>query len=108
MHACRNRVLDVSPHAYRVPMPLDPEQYLEHLRAESALFRTAATASDPAARVPSCPDWSATDLLWHLGEVQWLWWKAVQDRPTQPDESATPPRPEAWEDVLAFFDDSHA
>jgi uncharacterized protein (TIGR03083 family) len=88
-------------------MPLDPDQYLDHLRRESALFRAAVVASDPVARVPGCPDWNATDLLWHLAEVQWHWSEAVTNRPAKPDEADCPPRPDAFEGVLAFFDDSH-
>ena len=88
-------------------MPLPPETYVDHLRHESALFRTAALAADPAARVPGCPEWDATDLLWHLAEVQWHWAEAVEKRPAKPDETAMPPRPATREDVLAFFDDSH-
>ncbi|CAA9388425.1 MAG: hypothetical protein AVDCRST_MAG32-2147 [uncultured Nocardioides sp.] len=87
-------------------MPLPPETYVDHLRHESALFRTAALAADPAARVPGCPEWDATDLLWHLAEVQWHWAEAVEKRPAKPDETAMPPRPATREDVLAFFDDS--
>ncbi|MEU6249052.1 maleylpyruvate isomerase family mycothiol-dependent enzyme [Glycomyces sp. NPDC047010] len=40
-----------------------------HLVTEAARFRTAALAADPAARVPSCPEWTATDLLDHVTEV---------------------------------------
>ena len=88
-------------------MPLAPENYLEHLRQESALFRAAVTAAPPDARVPGCPDWTAADLLWHLAEVQWHWAEAVGKRPAEPDEGAVPPRPEQLADVVAFFDDSH-
>ena len=87
--------------------PLPPEQYLEHLRTESDRFRAAVTTADPAARVPTCPDWSAADLLWHLAGVQWHWAEAVEKRPAQPDEAAQPPRPDDVAGLLAFFDDSH-
>lgn len=89
-------------------MPLAPEQYLEHLRHESALFRAALAGVDPAASVPGCPEWSATDLLWHLAEVQWHWAEAVGNRPARPDESAVPARPHGFDSILALFDESHA
>jgi uncharacterized protein (TIGR03083 family) len=47
--------------------------YLGHLARESALFAHAIDGTAPGAQVPSCQDWTADDLLWHLGEVQWFW-----------------------------------
>ncbi|GAA1693844.1 maleylpyruvate isomerase family mycothiol-dependent enzyme [Glycomyces endophyticus] len=40
-----------------------------HLIAEAAAFRAAALAAAPDATVPSCPEWTATDLLDHVTEV---------------------------------------
>ena len=45
--------------------------------------------TDPAARVPSCPDWSADDLLFHLAEVFDNWTKVVRDG--QPGDEIPPP-----------------
>lgn len=84
--------------------PLSPETYLEHLRVESARFRDVLAECDPAARVPTCPDWSAEDLLWHLTTVQWFWSTAVIDRPAEVDEAREPERPAAYADVLGAFD----
>jgi len=39
------------------------------LRTEGPAFRTAVSAADPHAPVPSCPDWTATDLVRHLGSI---------------------------------------
>ena len=55
-------------------LPFDT--YLAALERETRRARECLADADPAARVPSCPDWSADDLLWHLGgEVQdfWAW-----------------------------------
>ena len=41
------------------------DDYLRHLRADSARFREVLAGCDPEARVPGCPDWTAADLLWH-------------------------------------------
>jgi len=70
--------------------------YLGHLARESALFGHAADGAAPDARVPSCPDWTADDLLWHLAEVQWFWGTIVREgldgaaaearKPTRPQE----------------------
>lgn len=86
---------------------LDPEDYLDHLRRDSARFREALAACDPAARVPSCPDWDAADLVWHLAEVQLFWSRIVRLRPATPDDLdlPAPERPTGFEETLAAFDD---
>lgn len=48
-------------------------QFRAEIDRQSALFRTALTGCDEAARVPACPAWAATDLLAHLTEVQAFW-----------------------------------
>ena len=65
---------------------LTHDLYLDHIRNESQRFRAALADCDPDARVPSCPDWNAADLLWHLGaEVQGFWAGIVEHRPEGPD-----------------------
>lgn len=87
---------------------LTPEGYLDHIRAESARFRAVLADAAPTTRVPSCPDWDAGDLLWHLATVQWFWATTVTDRPAEVDEGSGPARPASYADVLAFFDASSA
>jgi uncharacterized protein (TIGR03083 family) len=87
---------------------LSYDDYLRHLRADSARFREVLAGCDPAARVPSCPDWDAGDLLWHLGEVQHFWATMLGQRPTGPDEYAEPDRPDSHAGLLAYFDDASA
>jgi uncharacterized protein (TIGR03083 family) len=82
---------------------LSPEDYRAHLRSESALFRDVLAGCDPDARVPSCPDWSAADLLWHLATVQRWWAEVLQARPARPEE-VDPPRPESYDELLAAYD----
>lgn len=78
--------------------------YLAHLAQESARFAEVLSEVPPDARVPSCPDWSAEDLLWHLGEVQWFWGTIVRERLTgEQAEQRKPPRPAGWADLLAFY-----
>lgn len=59
------------------PVPLDEHprnlDYLVHLARDSARFMDVLARTPPDARVPTCPDWDADDLLWHLAEVQWFW-----------------------------------
>ncbi len=96
-------------------MPLlEYPTYLDHIRAESARFRAVLADCDPSARVPTCPDWDAADLLWHLAKVQLFWAKVVRHRPASPDdpeigEEDAAQRPESYAELLDAFDDySHA
>jgi uncharacterized protein (TIGR03083 family) len=78
--------------------------YLAHLAQESARFAEVIAQVPPDARVPSCPDWSAGDLLWHLGEVQWFWGTIVREGLTgEQAEQRKPPRPAGWAGLLAFY-----
>jgi len=84
---------------------LPHDAYLDHLRTESHRFREVLTDCDPRARVPSCPDWSAWDLAYHLAEVQWFWGGVVMDRPKSPGDQPDLPRGDTFEDTLDTFDD---
>ena len=80
------------------------------IAAESARFRDAVVLADPAAPVPTCPDWSADDLLWHLTEVHGFWAGilgsgAVTDEDSGAVEAAQPPRPADRAALLALFDE---
>lgn len=83
-----------------------PLDYLTYIRTESARFGVCLAGADPTARVPSCPDWNAADLLWHLTEVQLFWGTIVRDRLTDPDaaEAAKPDRPDDFVALLALFE----
>lgn len=87
--------------------------FLDHLRQESARFREVLADAPAGAPVPTCPDWDAGDLLWHLGGVQWFWGQIAEDRLTRREqigglEEIRPGRPEDWADLLAFYDTSSA
>jgi len=43
------------------------------INAESDRFAAVLAECAPEARVPSCPDWNARDLLWHLTQVHQFW-----------------------------------
>ena len=53
-----------------------------HIHAESDRFGAVLAATDPEARVPTCPDWNAVDLLKHLTEVHQFWAAVIGDRMT--------------------------
>ena len=86
---------------------LDPTTYLQHIRNESQRFRDVLAACDPTADVPTCPEWRADDLLWHLGEVQHWWTWMVTNRPKGPDGYPEPERPADHAGLLAFFDEQY-
>ena len=86
---------------------LDFPTYLTHIRTESARFRDVLATCDPAARVPSCPDWDAADLLWHLAGVQRFWADIIRRRPEGPLETE-PERPSTYDGLLAAFDEHSA
>ena len=81
--------------------------FLSTIRHESALFRVAlATATDRP--VPTCPDWTTDDLLWHLTEVQWFWGTIVARNVEDPQSLQHPRRPEGRDALLAAFDSATA
>ncbi len=77
--------------------------YLSHLHAESDRFAQALRSASPDARVPTCPDWDADDLLWHLAEVQWFWAAIVRDDVADPSTLERADRPADRDGLFAFF-----
>ena len=78
--------------------------YLDAIRRESDLFYATADAVDPMLAVPSCPDWTIADLIWHLGEVHWFWATVIEARASDPAEveRAKPPRPAEHRELIAW------
>ena len=77
------------------------------IAAESQRFAEVLGDIDPARRCPSCPDWTAADLLWHLTEVHYFWAGILQrricDEADLPAvEGAKPSRPASMPDLLAL------
>jgi uncharacterized protein (TIGR03083 family) len=88
---------------------LSASQYLSAIESESARFREVLTDADPAAPVPSCPAWSALDLLNHLTEVQANWAWVVGNRPKDVEERPEPdPSPTSYDAALTAFDEASA
>jgi uncharacterized protein (TIGR03083 family) len=72
------------------------------IAAETERFAEAVTAADPGVTVPTCTDWTAADLLWHLTDVHAFWARILssgaltdedseaveQDKPARPDDPA--------------------
>ncbi|WP_188895371.1 maleylpyruvate isomerase N-terminal domain-containing protein [Microlunatus endophyticus] len=83
---------------------MDREAIIE---TESERFAEVLADAPSDARVPSCPDWTAGDLLWHLTEVQ-LFWAGIlgRDARTEADveavENSKPERPTGLAASLAL------
>ncbi|MDH3499567.1 MAG: maleylpyruvate isomerase family mycothiol-dependent enzyme [Acidimicrobiia bacterium] len=70
---------------------------VDHLRSladESQRFTDAVADVDFGTRVPSCPDWSLGDLVWHLAEVQYFWASIVEGPLMEPELVPDLERPE--------------
>ncbi len=80
-----------------------PPDYVAHLTTESARFGEAIAAAPSDAPVPTCPDWNADDLLWHLGWVQSWWAVVVRQNLTGPEaRELMPGRPASRPELLKF------
>jgi uncharacterized protein (TIGR03083 family) len=58
---------------------------LEVIASESARFAELAATTPADTPIPSCPEWTARDLVAHLGEVQQFW--AGNVRAARPDQA---------------------
>ena len=45
------------------------EFWLAAMRADGPALRAAVAEADPAARVPSCPEWTVAQLTGHLTQM---------------------------------------
>lgn len=77
------------------------------IRGEAQRFADVLSKTVPDARCPTCPDWSASDLLWHLTEVHFFWAGVLErNARTESDlaavEQAKPARPNATAELLAL------
>ncbi|MBB2891081.1 maleylpyruvate isomerase family mycothiol-dependent enzyme [Flexivirga oryzae] len=81
--------------------------FLTTIHDESTRFR-AALATTPDRPVPTCPDWTTDDLLWHLTEVQWFWGSIVAQNVEDPQALHHPQRPDGREALLGAFDSANS
>ncbi|WP_139315991.1 maleylpyruvate isomerase N-terminal domain-containing protein [Cellulosimicrobium sp. CUA-896] len=79
---------------------------LESLERDSELFADAARSAPPDARVPSCPEWTGADLVYHLAEVQDFWARVVGPAPGEGlagDDVVSLPRPASDAELPALL-----
>jgi len=79
--------------------------YLDHLAADSARFSEVLRRTPHETPVPTCPDWTAADLFFHLAEVQNFWARIVGRRLTRPEQvdGLTTVRPDDDRDLPGLF-----
>ncbi|MGH2752768.1 MAG: maleylpyruvate isomerase family mycothiol-dependent enzyme [Actinomycetota bacterium] len=85
-------------------MTLTHQRYLDAIETESAAL-VAAARGNLGAHVPSCPEWSMSDLVGHLGEVQRFWGEMAERGLTDPTESENHDPPEGV-DLVEWFGES--
>lgn len=78
---------------------------VEVIRDAADRFAAALAATPAQQRVPTCPDWSAADLLWHLTEVHHFWAAILADGVRDEAgidavEAGKPERPEDMAELL--------
>ncbi|MGV9711648.1 maleylpyruvate isomerase family mycothiol-dependent enzyme [Gordonia sp. NPDC003424] len=75
------------------------------IAAEAQRFADVLATTDPQRRCPTCPDWTAADLLWHLTSVHFFWAEILGRHLLGADglpavEAAKPERPREIADML--------
>ena len=83
------------------------------IRAEAQRLADVLAETAPDARCPTCPEWNAADLLWHLTTVHFFWAGVLaRDARTDADlpaiEQSKPDRPRAMSDLLALREQATA
>lgn len=72
---------------------METNEFLLALERDSAAFVDACEVAGLTAGVPSCPDWTVADLLWHLTEVHNFWRTMVSEHRTTWEGYEGPTRP---------------
>lgn len=78
-----NGVSSVTPGCFDGAMSIDA---VAHIREETERSVAALTSVDPEQSVPTCPDWTADDLLWHLAEVHEFWAAILESGATDEEQ----------------------
>ena len=81
---------------------MEPATFIGHVRIDGAAVLEASQRG-PSTPVPSCPEWTAADIVGHLGGAYWWVEAMVRTRATDVGEFA--PRPEEWDALCAWYDE---
>ena len=85
---------------------METAAHIDAIALESERFARAARGPFDVP-VPSCPEWTLGDLVWHLASVQWVWAEVVKRLALEREPIGQPEdRPD--EELAAWFDDVSA
>jgi uncharacterized protein (TIGR03083 family) len=73
---------------------MDTADFLTAFDRDGTAFVASCELAGFGTRVASCPEWTVSDLLWHLMEVQHFWRTIVGDRRDTWEGYEQPPRPD--------------
>ena len=84
---------------------LSHSECVDGLTREADRFAALLVAADPDAPVPTCPEWSVTDLTVHLGIIHRWVTEMVRVRTPEriPSVEAEYPHPEGADDLVPWF-----
>ena len=85
----------------------------EVIRAEAERLADVVASAAPDTMVPTCPEWTVRDLLWHLAEVHDFWARILSDDVRDEAgvaaiEASKPTRPDDLDGLLALRTDATA
>lgn len=80
---------------------MDRIPYRDVFEAESGRLLAVLAEVDPTTAVPSCPEWTVADLLWHVGESHGFWAQVVGELLEDASDAVEAARP-ADGDLHAF------
>ena len=80
---------------------MNPQEYAAAVRRDGAALADAA-GDRLEARVPSCPEWRMSDLVWHTAQVHDFWYQVADQRLSDPREAKRAERPGDG-DIVGFF-----
>ena len=83
--------------------------HLQVIQDETARFVDVLREVNPEASVPTCPEWTASELLWHLTYVHAFWARilgsgALTDEDSEKVEETKPARPADPAEVIALLE----
>ncbi|WP_433266140.1 maleylpyruvate isomerase family mycothiol-dependent enzyme [Actinosynnema sp. CS-041913] len=83
---------------------MEHQDFLDQAHVQYRALRAAAIAAGPETPVPTCPGWDVHKLVHHLAGVH-SWALAALRTPVDGERPKAVPRPEGWEELLAWWDE---
>jgi uncharacterized protein (TIGR03083 family) len=81
--------------------------FVEQIEIQSDALRRAVVAAGPDAPVPTCPGWTVSELVTHVGRVQAMAGAVLRGAPDTPPEPVRE-TPEDFDELLTWWDGHRA